>query len=398
MSHAQNDPLAGIPFMGPVTAASEETAHTRCSPKSNGRDVSDEAVPLSMLATASVEPQEASRRAAEQRREDEEKEASRDRPEGNANWLGRLVGGLGAAIVIGLTGIAGIVICTQLVQASAIIASWPVVLGAATSLTLMVCGLFIAVAIARLIWFWVSYRRHRPVVRRLLDGRKNLRSMAATRECHAEVQKQLMMYMTEFRLEDTDQWSALLRYGITENQLFAMRGAASELCGDNDRKDFDSWRDAVDTRFLGPIDDAADRLIRNYAVLTALKTAMCPYPVLDMAVVVYMGMSMLASLCKIYRMSTDPFSMLYLLGLIAGQAFFAGRIEEHSDEMANWLDESMKGTLEHAGQAIPDIVANVFGKVTAKASQGLANGLLLHRIGRQACRMLRPLPIPVPNG
>ncbi|HVX61726.1 MAG TPA: DUF697 domain-containing protein, partial [Pirellulales bacterium] len=207
-----------------------------------------------------------------------------------------------------------------------------------------------------------------------------------------EVKKRLIGYMADFRLNEEDQRHALRQQGVSGEELEMMERTWLELKDENNRQDPAAWRASFETCFLGPLDRAADRTIREHAVLVAVKTTICPYSILDMAVVIYMGAAMLGSLCRSYKMSADPFSMLYLLGLVLGQAFFASQIEEHSQEAAGWLEEPIKGILGHSAEAIPDAVAGSVGKLAAKGGQGFANGLFLNRIGRHACRMLRPLP------
>jgi uncharacterized membrane protein YcjF (UPF0283 family) len=70
---------------------------------------------------------------------------------------------------------------------------------------------------------------------------------------------------------------------------------------------------------------------------------------------------------------------------VMGQSFFAGEIEEHSEDVASSLTDA-------ASSVFGSSAANTIGgKIAGKAGQGIAHFLLLNRIGRNACKLLRPL-------
>jgi uncharacterized membrane protein YcjF (UPF0283 family) len=139
-----------------------------------------------------------------------------------------------------------------------------------------------------------------------------------------------------------------------------------------------------------PLDSAAAKIIKDCAVLTAVKTAISPYALLDMAIVIHMGAYMLGSLCRIYQLRAGPLDMLYLFGLVMGQSFFAAQAEEHAEEVVSAVSGRVARVLDEFGLDVAGKVPGL-GKLAGKASQGLANGLLLSRIGGSACKMLRPL-------
>jgi len=227
----------------------------------------------------------------------------------------------------------------------------------------------------------------------LLEEREHLRELGS--HVHAAAREQLSKYMEQYALNDAGQLEFLKRWGLPDSDLEMMKRKRSDLVGSGNLQDSKAWQESFEICFLVPLDTAANKIIRDYAVLTAAKTAICPYALLDMAIVIYMGTSMLGSLCRVYQLRAGPLDMLYLFALVVGQSFFAGEMEEHSEDVASWFTGALDG--DSAGDAVGHVSSDLaswvpgLGKLVGKATQGLANGLLLNRIGRNACKMLRPL-------
>lgn len=391
-----HDLPAGIPSMCAPPVAVNDMPQASPAISHSGRDSSKEPVPLDPPVTKSVPPEEVEKRDNKQKIEDEAERirCSSDPSADDESELWRLVRRICVAFVIGGGGVCGWLICAQLVQVIAIVATWG---GAVGNGAWLLLGIFLAIvvfSVVRLVGFWWKYRRHRPIAR--LETRKQLRSFAERNDDKHkdDVKRLLIAYMRDYKLDEPGELRFLRRKGIDDAELKMMSRAWYDLSDGNNRKESDSWIKAVQAQFVRPLDDAAASVVRKYAAWAALKTAASPYALLDIAIVIYLGAGMLGTLSRLYKVSADPFATLYLFGLVLTQAFFAGRVEEHSADMEQWLDGSLKDILEQAGQVVPDLAANLLGKLTVKASQGLANGLLLHRIGREACRLLRPLPMP----
>ncbi|HVC97637.1 MAG TPA: YcjF family protein [Pirellulales bacterium] len=228
---------------------------------------------------------------------------------------------------------------------------------------------------------------NRPLTRRLLEEREHLRELGS--HVHAAAREQLSKYMEQYALDDTGQREFLKRWGLPDGDLDMMKRKRSDLLGAGNLQDSKAWQESFEKCFLKPLDTAADKIIRDNALLTAAKTAICPFALLDIAVVIYRGTTMLGSLCRVYQLRTGPLDMLYLFALVMGQAFFAGEAEEHGEEIASSLTDAVPNALHGVGISALDWVP--FGNLADKAGQGVANFLLINRIGRTACNMLRPL-------
>ena len=146
--------------------------------------------------------------------------------------------------------------------------------------------------------------------------------------------------LNNYASDDSVHRAFLQRWGVTDTDFEKMDRCRRDLLNTENSQDFAAWQRNFESRFLEPLDRAATNAIREYAALTAMKTAICPFAVLDMAVVIYMGTYMIGTLCRVYRLRAGPLDMLYLFALVMGQAFFAERAEEQSEEMAKWIDSA----------------------------------------------------------
>ena len=393
MALNSNDDIAGIPLMAPVKQIAVDPVVNEVEDVPLGRDASDEPIPLGSPTKAiAVSPQVQSVRDAIRAKNEQErqfKELLRAEGERNQTIAGRFLRAVTITLVMVVAGLGALLFWTQLIQAIAIIGTWSFLPWSFAVSTLAVFAIAIIAAAGRLTWFIAKLRRNRPLTRMLLKERERMREIA--QQVDGEAKKQLGKYIAEYPLDDPGHEAFLRRWGVSESDLDSMRRNKIGLLDGGNRQDAVSWQQTFAISYLGPLDKAARQIVREYAILVGVKTAICPYSLLDMSVVIYMGNAMLGSLCRVYQLRAGPFDMVYLFGLILGQAFFAGRIEEHSDEMASWFDGTMGDVLKDVGGAVPDLAANMFGQLAAKGSQGLANGLLLNRIGRQASKMLRPI-------
>jgi uncharacterized membrane protein YcjF (UPF0283 family) len=163
------------------------------------------------------------------------------------------------------------------------------------------------------------------------------------------------------------------------------------------------WLDEFRRDWLDVLDATARARISRYGKFVALKTAISPYAILDFLVVIYNNFRMLQDLCLLYQVRTGLAGTVYLLGLCIFQAFMAGAVNEALDAIGEDAGEEGAGAAaETLGDGAPELSAgfsqilsgvgeNFLGSAARKAAEGMANWLFLHRIGRQAMRLLQPL-------
>jgi uncharacterized membrane protein YcjF (UPF0283 family) len=386
MSPEDQDDLAGIPIGAPERASGEvRAAQSAPTVEIEGRDAADEAIPLGEAdSVTAVSPDAQSRRDAERDREVADQalqkvlQADAERSDG---ILRRTCRGLFMTAIAIVAGFGGILLSTQLIQAIQILRTWPSWLQAIGWMGLGSCCLLVIWSVGRLLWFVIRFRRNRPLTRQLLDQREHLRELAS--QVHAAARVQLSAYMQEYPLDDAEQREFLRKWGISQSEFEMMKRKRTELLDAGNLQDSKTWQESFETCFLALLDTAADNFIKDCAFRTAVKTAICPYALLDMAIVLHMGTYMLGSLCRVYQLRAGPLDMLYLFALVMAQSFFAAQAEEHAEEAISAV----------SGKVAPDVAGKVpvLGKLVGGASQGLANYFLLSRIGRSACKLLRPL-------
>jgi putative membrane protein len=124
---------------------------------------------------------------------------------------------------------------------------------------------------------------------------------------------------------------------------------------------------------LGPRDREAQRLISRMCGETAVMVAVSPLTLVDMALVAWRNIAMVDRLCRLYGLELGYASRLRLFKTVLHNMAFAGASELATDAGMDMLSLDMTGRL------------------SARAGQGLAVGLLSARLGLRALRLCRPL-------
>jgi putative membrane protein len=132
----------------------------------------------------------------------------------------------------------------------------------------------------------------------------------------------------------------------------------------------------LDHHLLAPRDKAARRLVSRMSSETAIMVAVSPLTLVDMGLVAWRHLAMIDRLCRLYGLELGYASRLRLLRGVLHQMAFAG-------------------ASELAGEAGMEILSlNLAGRLSARAGQGMAVGLLGARLGLRTQRLARPLVFP----
>lgn len=129
----------------------------------------------------------------------------------------------------------------------------------------------------------------------------------------------------------------------------------------------------LDHHLLAPRDREAQRLISRMSGETAIMVAVSPLTLVDMTIVAWRSLAMINRLCRLYGLELSFISRLKLFRSVLHQMAFAGASELAID----------------AGMDMMSL--DLAGRLSARASQGLATGLLSARLGLRAQRLCRPL-------
>jgi putative membrane protein len=128
------------------------------------------------------------------------------------------------------------------------------------------------------------------------------------------------------------------------------------------------------TTVLGPIDQRAYQLVRRGARDIGALTALSPLGLLDSAFVLTRTLAMLRAIARLY-------------GVRPGAASSARLLRQ---TLLNVLAADVGELLSDA--AVEATGATLLGVLSAKAGQGVMNGLLAARLGLAAMQICRPLP------
>ncbi len=243
-------------------------------------------------------------------------------------------------------------------------------------------------AMVRLTILYVKLRRNKQL--RLkgleeLEKRTHLRWLINSKR--HEAYQQLEIYMKEFPTDTDRDRKRLARVGLRGEDLNAVVMARQKLL-DRDRwADSDAWFDGFRATFQAKLDEAAARRVSYWARRTAFATAVSPNALADTGMSLYFSFAMLADLCTIYNLRAGRLGTMVLLTRVFFNSYLAGQM----NEMEGWTADQIQQLVEPHLPTSELVLGKVFSKLGAKASAGAVNYLLLTRLGKYGCRMLRPV-------
>ncbi|MCF6434553.1 TIGR01620 family protein [Pseudoalteromonas sp. MMG022] len=121
-------------------------------------------------------------------------------------------------------------------------------------------------------------------------------------------------------------------------------------------------------------DQRAKEMISQHATTSALLVAMSPLALVDMLAVLWRGIHLIEAITKHYGIKLAYRSRITLYKLLFKQMVFVGAAELVTDLAATSLG------------------AELLGKLSARAGQGLSAGVFTARLGYKTMELCRPLP------
>jgi uncharacterized membrane protein YcjF (UPF0283 family) len=291
-------------------------------------------------------------------------------------------------VLLGAAGVLGLFLFNQVASAITAINTLPETIRWAGWGFFGLLTFAVAYAIVRLTVMYVRLRRNKQL--RLqglveLEKRTHLRWLINAKR--HEAYTQLEAYMREYPVETDKDRKRLARVGLTGEDLSAMVRAREKLM-DRDRwADTDAWFDGFRDTFQAKLDDAAARRVSYWARRTAFATAVAPNALADTGLTLYFSFALLADLCTIYNLRAGRLGTMVLLSRVFFNSYLAGQLSE----MEGWTADQIQQLVEPHLPTSELVLGKVFSKLGAKASAGAVNYLLLSRLGKYGCRMLRPV-------
>ena len=291
-------------------------------------------------------------------------------------------------VMLGLAGLLGLFMFNQVASAVTAINTLPeTVRWAGWAFFGLLC-LAVVYAIVRLTVLYIHLRRNKQL--RLqgleeLEKRTHLRWLINSKR--HEAYQQLEAYVREYPAETDRERKRLAGVGLVGEDLYAVAQARTKLL-DRDRwGDSAAWFDGFRDTFQARLDDAAARRVSYWARRSAFATAVSPNALADTGLTLYFSFAMLADLCTIYNLRAGRLGTMVLLSRVFFNSYLAGQL----NEMEGWTADQIQQLVEPHLPTSELVLGKVFSKLGAKASAGAVNYLLLSRLGKYGCRMLRPV-------
>ena len=138
----------------------------------------------------------------------------------------------------------------------------------------------------------------------------------------------------------------------------------------------------ADFRYLQKMQDArAEEIITRAWKLVAVKTAVSPWKVVDMAAVVYNSTIMVTRLARLYNRRASSRAAFRLVCRWLTNIYVAGEMGDASQGAVEWASANDLITATYKP------LAHVLGKV----AEGGVNAFLVYRLGRRAVAAFRPM-------
>jgi len=131
--------------------------------------------------------------------------------------------------------------------------------------------------------------------------------------------------------------------------------------------------DELDNALLSVLDKKAKQKIHNASVQVALSTAISPVPIVDMVLIVWRSTMLTRDIATIYGYRPGVFTTILLLKQGVVNTLFAGATELATDLLSDATGSSF------------------ISKISYSAGQGIANGVLLARLGYGVMEACRPI-------
>lgn len=329
-------------------------------------------------------------------REAEEQQALRDLAEAEeltasdpaVPWLGWFAHPLAAALLLGAAGALGLFLSSQTLTILANLAAqppWVQYLGYAG---LAACGGAVLVAMLRLALLYLRLRANRQVrIAGLeeLNQRTRLRWLAHAKA--AEAKGRLEQYLREFPMNTERERKQLAAVGVTPEIVAELSKVRAELLDPARFGGSGDWFDRFRTGFQAKLDQAAAARVGYWAKRSGLATAAAPNGLIDSTATLYFGFALLADLCRVYHLRAGKTGTAVLLGRVFFNSYLSGQL----NEWEKLTEEQLNQLMAPHGPLYELTAARVLSKVGAKATSGLLNYFLLARLGKYACRLLRPV-------
>ena len=244
-------------------------------------------------------------------------------------------------------------------------------------------SLAVLVATGYLIWRYVKLRQSPNVsLEALAELHDRARTRAAAREQTTSALRLLKRFLDEYPLDEKNR-RHLEQLGFTGEELAQLISQHEWLTAGAKGSDT-MWLRDVDQRFLGVLDEVAQRRIWRHARHVGMKTAVAPTGFVDSCIALISMYTLVGDLCAIYNVRANSWSTALILVRSFINGLAAGQMEKLTGDLGDQISEYLNDSLGAA-------VSKVAGWTTSRGAEGAANAMLLLRLGNATLRALRPI-------
>jgi uncharacterized membrane protein YcjF (UPF0283 family) len=310
-----------------------------------------------------------------------------------------------AAITIG--GCIGLYIYFEIVSFMTTLASYPVWL---KYFMLFILVILLAVTLTALTKLFYNFYKLKPVnqsrisdIDRILNHRELIKAGKQWKEANKKregICKLLLEYVNNYQLgifvvkEENNEKDSnapikfIIKREADKNALENLKDLHKKL-----KDGYDATKNYVNREewlvgfknFQESLDKIAENRLDECAKWVGFKTAVSPYPVLDMLITAYWSFTLISDLCTIYNVRLGKFGMFLLLCQTAAIIFISGKVDQAEDCTTQAIEGLLGNFLNNK------TVTWIAGNITAKTASGLINYYLIRRLGKFIISELQPL-------
>ena len=308
-------------------------------------------------------------------------------------WLGWFASPLAFTFLLGAVGLSGLFLFNQvlsLLAALAVQSPWVQYLGYGA---VGVLGGAVVLAMLRVLVLYVRLKRNQQVRLRVLgelSRRTRLRWLVKAKA--DEARARIEDYLRAYPIGTEKERQRLRALGLTDDRLLALEAVRGELLDPARYTSLDHWFDRFRGGFQSVLDDAAAGRIGYWSKRTGAVTAVSPNAFVDGAATLYHGFAMIGDLCRLYNLRAGRAGTAVLLGQVFFYSYLAGQLNDFESVAQDHLEGALSPLADLAAAGtVGGVVAKLGGKLGSKALAGALNYVLLRRLGKYACRLLRPV-------
>ncbi|HVK13415.1 MAG TPA: DUF697 domain-containing protein [Gemmataceae bacterium] len=291
-------------------------------------------------------------------------------------------------VMLALGGLLGLFMFNQVASAVSAIEALPQAAQYVAWAFFALLTLAVVYAMLRLAVLYIRLRRNKQLrLQGLEELEKRTRLRWLINSKRHEAYSQLEAYLREYPTTTDRDRKRLAAVGLVGEELHAAELARQKLL-DRDRwGDTDAWFEGFRDTFQARLDEAAAKRVSYWSRRAAFATAVSPNALADSGLTLYFSFAMLTDLCTIYNLRAGRLGTMVLLSRVFFNSYLAGQL----NEMEGWTSDQIQQLVEPHLPTSELVLGKVFSKIGAKASAGAVNYLLLSRLGKYGCRMLRPV-------